>query len=92
MYQVTLPCKPGTTVFYLQSLFDKSVVECRIDEFCVTQDGIYAILDQVKHGIVFRRIQGVKISCFGVSVFFSPEEAKAKLLEHLKDNKAGVNR
>ena len=76
MYQVTLPCKPGATVFYVETLFDRSVVECRVDEFCVTQDGIYAILDLIKNGIVLRRNRGVNISDFGRTVFLTLEQAK----------------
>lgn len=76
--QITLPCNAGQAVFYVNTIA-KIIFAGSISEFCITEEGIFAILDDEYKGVKRKRIRGVPLSAFGDTLFFTREEAEVAL-------------
>lgn len=76
--QINFPCSTGQAVFYVNTI-SRTIFAGYISEFCITEEGIFAILDDEYKGVKRKRIRGVPLSAFGDTLFFTWEKAEVAL-------------
>ena len=75
------PCKVGDTVYVIFSQFRNEIAKCRIDEFCIQEDGKWAVADIHYPNFVAKRNAAIPFWWFGRFAFLTREEAERALKE-----------
>lgn len=78
------PCKVGDTVYVIFSQFKNEIEKCRVDEFLIQNDRMYAVIDVYYPNFVAKRNTSIPIFWFGKFAFFTKEEAEAAIAERNK--------
>lgn len=78
---IELPCNAGDTVYIFNRTARNDIMKCEIDEFTVSSDGIYAVLNSCELYYAMRRFKAVRIDDFEKSVFTTREAAEQALKE-----------
>ena len=79
------PCKVGDMVYVIFSQFKNEISKCRVDEFLIQGNGMYAVVDIYYPNYVAKRNASFPIWWFGRFVFPTMEEAEKALAERRKE-------
>ena len=86
---VALPCRAGATVWAIDNRFfqrDKNrlpMVRCRVNEFAMSGESVFAVLDGAESWFSMSRFKTVSVRDFGKTVFLTRAAAEEALSEWL---------